>query len=173
MKVIKKESILGFPIMNYAMNECNDNTNLPEWKIDFHNKNSNLYKKNKDKIDNWRKQKKIETFNPSKQKFEWQAQDSLRKKDNDIFNLLIQFRPSGIRVKKPTYVGALVAMVQTPIIGWLGRKITPSEAGTLQGFSVKFKRAEKDQVAYKQFGNAVNINVIKFSTEALFKRCNF
>jgi DNA (cytosine-5)-methyltransferase 1 len=170
---LKKDSPIGFPIMNYALSDNNKNDGLPEWKIDFHNKNANLYTKNKIMIDKWRLKKKPELFNPSKQKLEWQAQDASRNKESDILELLIQFRPSGIRVKKPTYVGALVAMVQTPVMGWLGRRITPSEAGTLQGFGTKFKRAEKDQIAYKQFGNAVNINVIKFSAEALFKRCNY
>ena len=170
---LKKDSVLGFPVMNYALSENNNNNGLPDWKIDFHNKNSNLYNKNKSMIDKWRLIKKPELFNPSKQKLEWQAQDAERNKASDIMELLIQFRPSGIRVKKATYVGALVAMVQTPVMGWLGRRITPSEAGTLQGFSTKFKRAERDQLAYKQFGNAVNINVIKFSAEALFDRCDF
>ncbi len=170
---INKDSKIGFPIMNYAMKGRNFNKGLPDWKIDFHKKNSELYKNNKDVIDRWRAVKKPELFNPSKQKLEWQAQNSPRNKESDILNLLIQFRPSGIRVKKPTYVGALVAMVQTPIMGWLNRKITPSEAGSLQGFPMNFKRHVLDQVAYKQFGNAVNVNVIKFCTSELFLRADF
>jgi DNA (cytosine-5)-methyltransferase 1 len=54
-------------------------------------------------------------------------------------------------------------MVQTPVMGWLRRKITPSEACSLQGFPMNFNRHEKDSKAYKQFGNAVNVNVIKFA----------
>ena len=173
VRVLGSKLTSGFPIWNYAMKSRNNNAGLPDWKINFHNKNSALYKENKVKIDKWRTSKNVSKINPSKQKFEWQAQDSLRKKDSDIFELLIQFRPSGVRVKKATYVGALVAMVQTPIMGWLKRRITPSEAGSLQGFPMNFKRHKRDQVAYKQFGNAVNVNVIKFCTSKLFKRCNF
>lgn len=173
LKNIKKEEPLGFPIYNYAMRDGVSNSNLPKWKIDFHKKNYNLYKNNKEFIDKWREKFEVDNLNSTKQKLEWQAQDSKRKKDADIFNLLIQIRPSGIRVKKPTYVGALVAMVQTPIIGWEGRRLTPSEAGMLQGFKRDFKRDKNDQLAYKQFGNAVNVNVIHFSVKSLFKRCQF
>jgi site-specific DNA-cytosine methylase len=54
--------------------------------------------------------------------------------------------------------------------GWLKRKITPSEAGSLQGFPMNFKRHEKEQKAFNQFGNAVNVNVIKFAAEKLLKK---
>jgi hypothetical protein len=72
----------------------------------------------------------------SDRKLEWQAQDAPRGKPEDITDLQIQFRPSGLRVKKPTYTGALVAITQTPYMGWLGRSLTPSEAATLQGLPV-------------------------------------
>jgi DNA (cytosine-5)-methyltransferase 1 len=57
--------------------------------------------------------------------------------------------------------------------GLAKKKIAPSEAGSLQGFPMNFKRHEKDQNAYKQFGNAVNVNVIKFAAETLFKKSQF
>ena len=74
-KVLGKNLTSGFPIWNYAMKSKNNNSGLPDWKVKFHNKNSKLYKENKIVIDKWRASKKIDTFNPSRQKFEWQAQE--------------------------------------------------------------------------------------------------
>ncbi len=70
-------------------------------------------------------------------------------------------------MKAPTYVGTLVASVQTPIIGWEGRYLTPCEAGLLQGFPKTFKRDPDDKAAYKQFGNAVNVGVARIAATAL------
>ena len=79
----------------------------------------------------------------------------------------IQFRPSGIRVKKPDSFPALVAMVQIPIIGRLKRRLTPREAARLQSFPDSFIPNSNDQQAYKQFGNAVNVNCVQYLAEQL------
>ena len=81
---------------------------------------------------------------------------------------MIQFRPSGVRVKAPTCFPALVAMVQIPIIGKYKRRLTVEEAARLQDFPKNFIPNENDQQAYKQFGNAVNVEVIKKCAEKLF-----
>ena len=95
---------------------------------------------------------------------EWQAGDSIK----SLWDGIIQFRPSGIRVKKPTCFPALVAMVQIPIIGKYKRRLTVREAARLQSFPDSFIPNQNDQQAYKQFGNAVNVNVIKTMAEKLF-----
>ena len=81
---------------------------------------------------------------------------------------MIHCRPSGIRVKKPTCFPALVAMVQIPIVGKYKRKLTVREAARLQSFPDTFVPNEIDQQAYKQFGNAVNVDVIRTMAEKLF-----
>ena len=79
-----------------------------------------------------------------------------------IFNHFIQFRQSGIRVKKNKYFPTLVAIVQTPIYAKEKRYITPRECARLQSFPDDFILNENDKVAYKQFGNAVNVDVVHF-----------
>ena len=82
---------------------------------------------------------------------EWQAGSSI----DTVWEGVIQFRPSGIRIKKPTCFPALVAIVQIPIIGKYRRRLTVEEAARLQSFPASFKSCDNQQQAYKQFGNSV------------------
>ena len=52
-------------------------------------------------------------------------------------------------------------MAQIVNIGSLKRKLSPREVARLQSFPDSFKIHESNPVAYKQFGNSVNVNVIK------------
>lgn len=61
-------------------------------------------------------------------------------------------------------------MVQIPIIGKVKRRLTPREAARLQSFPDDFIINSDDHQAYKQFGNAVNVNVIQYMAEQLFKQ---
>ena len=89
-------------------------------------------------------------------KFEWQAGTKI----NSIYKGLIQFRPSGIRVKYADYAPTLVAMAHIPIIGQYKRYITPLEALKLQSFPTSFKYSEVGNDIYRLLGNAVNVDVI-------------
>jgi len=53
-------------------------------------------------------------------------------------------------------------MVQTPIYAKERRFITPRECARLQSFPDSFILHENDHTAYKQFGNAVNVDVVSF-----------
>jgi DNA (cytosine-5)-methyltransferase 1 len=55
-----------------------------------------------------------------------------------------------------------VAIVQTPIYAKERRHITPRECARLQSFPDSFILNENDHTAYKQFGNAVNVDVVHF-----------
>ena len=99
-------------------------------------------------------------------KFEWQAGNEI-----DLFECLIQFRPSGIRVKKANYVPAFVALTQTPVLGWLKRTLTINEAKLLQGFPNDFNFGmQKESLSFKQIGNAVHPGVAGVVFQALVKR---
>lgn len=156
--------VIGFPIIVDFFDGHID-PDYPNWKKQFVEKNHALYVLNKNAIDRWIKKWKVyETFTPTQRKMEWQAGSSIE----SIWEGLIQFRPSGVRVKSPNCFPALVAMVQVPIVGKYKRRLTIREAARLQSFPDSFIFDSNDHQAYKQFGNAVNVNVIKTVAEALF-----
>jgi len=76
--------------------------------------NRKLHKENEDWIEDWKTQ--LSDLPASNQKLEWNDKAGSR----DIFDHVLQFRPSGIRVSKTTHSPSLVAMTETqvPIIGW-------------------------------------------------------
>lgn len=160
----------GFPIWSEYFNEPRlneDISNYPVWKQNFINKNRELYIANKEFINSWlRKARKNHLFFGSKAKLEWQAGQT----DNpNIWDQIFQFRPSGIRVKVNTYYPALVAIVQTSIVGPKKRFLTPRECARLQCFPDDFIPDEKESQAYKQFGNAVNVETTKLFINHILK----
>lgn len=158
------EKVLGFPVW-FDWFKKKPEEDMPNWKKEFIKKNNELYKNNKEFIDKWSKQyNNLKDFTPTQRKFEWQAGESIK----SLWDGLIQIRPSGVRVKKPTCFPALVALVQIPIIGKYQRRLTVREAARLQSFSDSFIPNSNDQQAYKQFGNAVNVEIIKLAANALF-----
>lgn len=126
----------------------------PPWKAGFLRKNSAFYVEHRITIDSWRERwPHFSEFPASRRKLEWQAQDT-----GSLWDCVLQFRPSGIRARPPTYLPALVAITQTSIYGPRRRKITPTEAQRLQGFPDWFSfGAQRDSESYKQLGNGVNV----------------
>ena len=103
-------------------------TEFPHWKKYYIRANREFYQKHKEWLDQWIP--KIVEFENSHQKFEWNCGD---KGNLTIEDKIVQFRPSGIRVKQPTYSPALVlTTTQIPIFPWLGRYMTRKEAAKLQ-----------------------------------------
>ena len=153
-----KEKVIGFPIWSEYFIDKPIPDETPKWKVDFINKNKRLYKNNQDFIDEWlAKYNYLEDFSTTHKKFEWQAGDSI----TSLWEGIIQFRPSGIRVKKADVFPALVAIVQIPIIGKYKRRLTVDECAKLQSYPNDFIPSTNDQQAYKQFGNGVNVEVLK------------
>lgn len=161
-----KEKTIGYPIWSAEFGATYSTDSLPKWKADFCHKNRALYLINKSFIDEWlKKWNYLEGFTPTEKKLEWQAGESI----DTIWEAFIQFRPSGIRVKRPDAFPALVAMVQIPIIGKYKRRLTPREAARLQSFPDTFIPNTNDHQAYKQFGNAVNVNCVEYLAKQLFE----
>ena len=163
MQSLKKsgriERLPGFPLWADDFKAAPKlSKSLPSWKRDFLVKNSAFYKEHQKVIDAWLKRhNNLDSLPTSRRKFEWQAQDAA-----SIWDCVVQFRPSGIRVKKSTYLPALVAITQTSVIAGRRRRITPREAARLQGFSDDFTFGEQaDRHTYKQLGNAVCAGVVK------------
>jgi DNA (cytosine-5)-methyltransferase 1 len=94
---------------------------------------------------------------PTQRKMEWQAGSDI----SNIYGGLIQFRPSGVRVKRPNKFSTLVAMNQPQIIGKYKRRLTPNETKKLQSFPDDFILPSQNNIALKQLGNSVNVEVIK------------
>lgn len=160
----------GFPLWEFAMTArpkivASD----PDWKVDFLRKNSAFYVQYREEIEQWRsRHPELQNMNRSYRKFEWQAQD-LR----SVWDGVIQFRPSGVRVKKADYLPALVAMNQTSIIGPRRRTVTVREATRLQAFPDSFSfGSQAPAKSFKQLGNAVSVGTIKFVLTSLLDSLN-
>lgn len=133
---------------------------LPPWKLDFLEKNADFYVRHRRPIDAWKRRwQGLEVIPPSRRKLEWQA-GSLNR---NLYDCLLQFRPSGIRAKPPTYLPAFVAINQTSIVGPRRRRVSPAEAARVQGLPIGFTFGDQaDALSYKQVGNGVHVGVVKY-----------
>lgn len=132
---------------------------FPSWKKSYIKRNRELWQRNKSWLSGWLKE--VRDFEHSHQKFEWNAGDV----NPSFHDKVIQFRPSGIRVKKGNASPALVlTKTQVPII-WdhqvaRYRYISPREAARLQSFDDNHKLPSSRNDAYRALGNAVNSEVV-------------
>ncbi|XPV68807.1 MAG: DNA cytosine methyltransferase [Halarcobacter sp.] len=115
------------------------------------------------------------TFNPfikelkaspqSWQKLQWQSDRSLSKKN--LWEHLIQFRASGIRIIRANSAPSLISMTTTqiPILGLEKRYLNSKEAACLQGLHNLKELPRARSTAFKALGNAVNSTVIQMIAE--------
>jgi DNA (cytosine-5)-methyltransferase 1 len=169
---IKCDKLPGFPIWADSLCAMEDNPmigdwdEMPKWMKNFIKKNSELWEKNQEFIDKWLPvAKRNPLFFGSKAKLEWQAGET---KHPDVWQHIMQIRPSGLRVKPGTYFPALVAITQTSIVGSRKRFLTPRECARLQSFPDTFICDDKNAQAYKQFGNSINVKLVKLFALFMF-----
>lgn len=158
----------GCPIYGeYLCDPIRENlSSMPQWKQVYVTKNHAFYLKHKDFIDGWlERAKSVEMYQNTRRHLEWQT---YRAKDESMWNHIMQFRQSGLRVKRSTYFPALVAIVQTSIVAKRKRYLVPRECARMQNFPDSFKMNPDDHIAYKQFGNSVNVKVVELFAKYLF-----
>ncbi|MCZ7554572.1 MAG: DNA (cytosine-5-)-methyltransferase [Anaerolineales bacterium] len=129
---------------------------FPDWKIQFIRQNRELYSRHKEWLDGWITE--VLQFPPSLQKFEWNCKGEER----NIWQYVIQFRASGVRVKRTTTSPSLVSMTttQVPIIAWQKRYMTPTEGARLQSLG-NLRLPTASTHAFKALGNAVNARLVE------------
>lgn len=136
---------------------------FPTWKKNFIRQNRQFYENNKSWIDPW--MPRILRFPSSLQKLEWNVQGG----EYDIWKYVLQFRASGVRIKRRTTAPSLIAMTDTqvPIIGWEKRYMTPRECARLQSLDSLKELPSSPTQAFHALGNAVNTTVVERVARAL------
>lgn len=136
---------------------------FPTWKKTFIRQNREFFERNKSWIRPWLP--RIKEFPSSLQKLEW----NLKGEERRIWPHVVQFRASGVRIKRRTTAPSLIAMTDTqvPIIAWERRYMTPRECAALQSMQdLKYLPSSRPQ-AFKALGNAVNTTVVERVAQAL------
>ena len=87
----------------------------------------------------------------------------------DLWEYVLQFRASGVRVKRRTTAPSLIAMTDTqvPIIAWQKRYMTPGECAKLQSLDGLKALPATPTKAFHALGNAVNSTVVERVARAL------
>lgn len=137
---------------------------FPRWKKRYISESRRFYEENKKYVrDVVKRLSRYES--QSWQKLEWNVGDGERQ----ITNYILQFRASGIRVKKVDFFPSLVCTTtQIPIIGWQKRYITKKEGLKLQSLE-GIALPEIDNAAFRALGNAVNSKIVRMIAEQLIK----
>lgn len=155
----RKDKFENLP--RYARTKENE---FPSWKKNYIRKNRAFYETYKEELETI--VKKIEKLKiASWQKLEWNIQGGER----NLYKYIIQFRGSGVRIKKTDFFPSLVTVsTQIPIISWEKRYITPSEGARIQSLN-GIELPENIGTCFSALGNAVNGKIVRLIAEKLIK----
>lgn len=171
----------GAPITGNSLSEClkqlpnyaqtNSSQIFPSWKIRYIEQNRDFYTRNKSWLDLWLNE--VRNFENSHLKMEWNCGLTATP---TLYDKIIQFRASGIRVKLPNFAPALnLVGTQIPIFPWVelpskilsegepthGRYMTIREAAAIQGMqSLNFGTLSYTRTL-EALGNAINVTLVK------------
>ena len=136
---------------------------FPKWKVDFIRQNRSLYERHQRWLDGWMPD--VLGFPPSQQKLEWNCKGEAR----SIWRHVVQFRASGVRIKRPTTAPSLIAMTttQVPIVAWERRYMTPRECARLQSMEELAALPPSPRKAYLALGKAVNVRLVELIASGL------
>ena len=139
---------------------------FPQWKIDFIRRNREWFQKYRGYFPgDWLQT--LKGLPACMRKLEWNCQGEPR----DLWKHVLQFRPSGLRVKRYTSSPSLVAMTATqiPILGPKKRFLTRVEGRRLQGFPDTHRLPRSREKAFQALGNAVHVGVVEAVAGHLLK----
>lgn len=149
---MSREDLLKF-LPAYAKRD-----HFPHWKVRFIRQNREWFRKHESCFsESWLRA--LRELPPSLRKLEWNCHGEVR----DLWEHVLQFRPSGVRAKRMSTIPALVSMTTTqiPIIGPQRRFITRVEGLKLQGFPADHALPVSRQAAFQALGNAVHVGLIQ------------
>ena len=131
---------------------------FPKWKVRFIASNRLWLSSIRDELPpDWVHH--LNSFPPSLRKLEWNCQGEVR----NLWEHILQFRPSGLRVKRYRNSPSLVAMTATqiPILGPENRHLSRVEGLRLQGFPDYFHVPDSRTATFKALGNAVHVGLVQ------------
>lgn len=150
---MSRDELLEF-LPNYARTPTE---NFPEWKVKLIRKNRNWFCEHSDYFDKeWLET--LRKFPPSLRKLEWNCHGE----KPDLWKYILQFRPSGLRIKRYSFIPSLVAMTETqiPILGPKKRFLSRTEGLLLLGFSDSHTLPISRASAFTALGNGIHVDVV-------------
>jgi DNA (cytosine-5)-methyltransferase 1 len=137
---------------------------LPFWKVRLIQKNREWLASVRPHLsESW--VRKLHSLPPTHRKLEHNFKGGSR----DIWSYVLQFRPSGLRLKDTRRSPALIAMTesQVPIYGPYRRYLTRVEGLRLQGLPDSFHLPKTRSAAFRALGNGVHAGVVSAIAQLL------